>query len=180
VQSPSGHDNKRKEEMTLTIAKKVYAILGGILAIFLVMFGLLLAASHEQTTDFADRYGRDVEAAVQLSRAQDSLWRLRYGFPQFLAYAENSPERQKIVDDEAGLYAGIGEALDKFEKTGIDAPQSKALSELRAAYRSTPRRGRAGSSCSRKASPPRPPNGAPRPPPRTAWRPSRASASCWR
>jgi methyl-accepting chemotaxis protein len=121
--------------MTLTIAKKIYAILGGILGIFLVMFGLLLAASHEQTSEYAERYHRDVEAAVQLSTAQDALWRLRYGFPQFLAYPEGSAERQKIVDDEPGLHAAVAEALGRFEKTGIDAAQGKVLSQLREAYR---------------------------------------------
>jgi len=130
---------KRKQPsqpiVSLNISRKIYAALGAILLIFLVMFGLLLKSSHEQTTYFAERYRNDVEASVQLSKAQDALWRLRYGFPQFMVYENNTAERKKIVDDEPRLYAVIGEALDKFEATGIDAGEAKALADLRAIYR---------------------------------------------
>jgi len=128
-------DVAAKKPMTLTISRKIYAILGGILLIFLALFGAEIVAGRSQELKFAERYRGDVEAAVQLSRAQDALWRLRYGFPQFLAYAENSPERQKIVDDEPALYATIADALDKFERTGINAAEMKALNDLRTVYR---------------------------------------------
>src|SRR3954471_12460286 len=129
------NNSQRPKPVSLTIARKIYAALGAILFIFLVMFGLLLRASYEQTTSFAERYRNDVEAGVQLSKAQDALWRLRYGFPEFLAHEYNPAERRKIIDDEPGLHAAIAEALERFEKTGIDAQQQKALMDLRTAYR---------------------------------------------
>jgi len=119
----------------VTISRKIYAALGAILFIFLLMFGLLLRSSYQQADFFGERYRNDVEASVQLSKAQDALWRLRYGFPQFLAYENNPAERQKIIDDEPKLYAAIAEALDKFERTGVDAEELKALADLRVAYK---------------------------------------------
>ena len=119
----------------MTISRKIYAALGAILFIFLLMFGLLLRSSYQQADFFGERYRNDVQASVELSRAQDALWRLRYGFPQFLAYENNPAERQKIIDDEPKLHAAIAEALDQFEKTGVDGEELKALADLRVAYK---------------------------------------------
>jgi methyl-accepting chemotaxis protein len=121
--------------VSFNISRKIYAALAAILLIFLVMFGMLLKSSHDQTTHFAERYRNDVEASVQLSRAQDALWRLRYGFPQFMVHENNPAERRKIVDEEPGLYAVIAEALDRFEATGIDEEEKSVLAGLRGTYR---------------------------------------------
>ena len=96
----------------MTISRKIYAALGAILLIFLVMFALLLHSSRRQSDLFAERYRGDMDAAVQLSKAQDLLWRLR-------------------VEQDPKLQAGIDEALDRFRKAGVEGEQRKALDDLR-------------------------------------------------
>jgi methyl-accepting chemotaxis protein len=120
--------------VSLNIAQKIHAILAGILLIFLAMFGVLLKGNIEQTAQYGERYRSDVEAAVQLSRAQESLWRMRYNFPQFLVYAEKSPERQQIIDEEAGHHRTVDEALNAFKSTGLDPAEVKAFADLRTVF----------------------------------------------
>jgi methyl-accepting chemotaxis protein len=120
--------------VSLTIAQKIHAVLAGILLIFLAMFGVLLKGNIEQTAQYGERYRSDVEAAVQLTRAQESMWRMRYNFPQFLVYAEKSPERQQIIDEEAGHHRTVEAAFTAFESTGLDPEEVKAFGELRVVF----------------------------------------------
>ena len=101
--------------MNFTISRKIYAALGAILLIFLVMFGLLLRDSYEQTSSFAARYRYDIEAAAQLARAQDASWQLRMG--------EGA--------DAAKLRDTVADALARFDKTGIDDDQRQSLAAVR-------------------------------------------------
>ena len=83
----------------------------------------------------------NLEGAVALASAQDALWRLRYGFPQFLVLRPE--ERDRIVAAEAGLYAQIRRAVGRY-RARAHTPEERATlrrwDELYTAYvRARPR-----------------------------------------
>src|SRR5438132_10217455 len=54
----------------------------------------------------------DSAQLTHLSTAQNALWQLRYGFPQFMVLGEE--DRKKIVADETKWYKQIEEAIHAY------------------------------------------------------------------
>jgi hypothetical protein len=69
---------------------------------------------------------------VLLAQAQDAMWRLRYGFPQFLVLGPE--ERRQIVAEEPLLYAEIRRTMDEYAATGLQPVQRQALAEWKEAF----------------------------------------------
>lgn len=108
---------------TMTVGAKInsgYAIILGFLLLVCVIDLLLL---QEITGRYSSISKNNLEGAVHLANAQDALWRLRYGFPQFLVLG--AEDRAKIVSEEATWYKQIEENLTAY-KDGERTPEEHA------------------------------------------------------
>src|SRR6266446_2395340 len=65
--------------------------------------------------------------SAQLSTAQNALWQLRYGFPQFMVLGEE--DRKKIVADETKWYKQIEEAIRAYAAGVRTSEEQQALKE---------------------------------------------------
>ena len=70
-----------------------------------------------------------LHAAVHLAKAQNALWQLRYGFPQFMLL--HTEERAKIVADEAKWYRQIEDAFQVYALLPHTPEEEQALKEWR-------------------------------------------------
>jgi len=69
----------------------------------------------------------DSAQLTQLSTAQNALWQLRYGFPQFMVLGEE--DRKKIVADETKWYKQIEEAIHAYAADVRTPEEQQALKE---------------------------------------------------
>jgi PAS domain S-box-containing protein len=74
----------------------------------------------------------DLKGAVALAQAQDSLWRLRYGFPQTLALGDE--ELKRVLADQPRLYAKIDEAMKGYGTKASTDAERVALGRWNEAY----------------------------------------------
>jgi PAS domain S-box-containing protein len=105
-------------------------ILAGFMVSLLVIGGTA-AMSVRISMDYEDTI-REVEqihiqGAVSLAKAMDALWRLRYGFPQFMVMDDQ--ERRRIVAEEPKLYAEIEQNLKSYEAT-VHSQEAESLRQL--------------------------------------------------
>ena len=118
--------------MTLSIRTKLFLGFGIVFFCVSVLGGVgwwcvTLLLSNLQTLN-----DNNVQAAVQLGKAQNALWQLRYGFPQFIVLGEE--ERKKIVADEAKWYKQIEEAMQAYEASGRPPEEQKTLQEWKEVF----------------------------------------------
>ena len=74
-----------------------------------------------------------VSGTASLAKAQDAMWKLRYGIAQYIAIPDPD-SRKKIVDDSAGQFTTLDEAITGLEKTALTEELKSALAEFNAAY----------------------------------------------
>jgi methyl-accepting chemotaxis protein len=112
--------------MKLTIGTKMAAGFGVML---LLIAGVGFLGWHSTVT-VATRsdalFSKSVKDGVYLAEAEDALWRLRYGFPQFMV--QNADERRKIIDDEPKHYNKVNESIKAYE-AGATAEERQGLKE---------------------------------------------------
>jgi methyl-accepting chemotaxis protein WspA len=117
--------------MPRTIAAKLYLS-------FLLMAALMIASAafilhsiteSRRTNEILINHTR---GAVVLADAQNALWQLRYGFPQFMVL--DSTARAAIVADEPKWYKAIDEALTTYSRLEISDEEKRKLAELREIY----------------------------------------------
>jgi len=118
--------------MKASIGAKLFGGFAGIILLMLVVGGVGLFQTYDYSAGYQSLYNNNVVAAVHLSKAENALWQLRYGFPQFMVGDE--PARAKIVADEPKHYATIDENLKAFEKCTLTDKQKQALAELKEVY----------------------------------------------
>jgi len=106
---------------------------------YLIVLGLMVligAVAWRSTTSltaaFDDMAHNNLEGAVALADAQNALWQLRYGFPQYLVLGPE--DRAKIVADEAMWYRIIGENMQAYARGGRTPEEQAALQEWQAVY----------------------------------------------
>jgi methyl-accepting chemotaxis protein WspA len=114
--------------MRTTIAAKLYISFGVMAALVAGSAAVLL---YETKSNY-ESLSHHTRAAVLLAHAQDALWRLRYGFPQFMV--GDAPARAAIVADEAKWSKQISQALDDYEAMDISQDERRALATLREVY----------------------------------------------
>ena len=92
-------------------------------------FGLMLlllvvvsVVAWKNATLAQDIYADRVRSAVHLAHAQNALWQLRYGFPQFMVMDDKG--RQKIIDDEPKFHKEVNENIKAFT-TGNRTPEEQ-------------------------------------------------------
>src|SRR3712207_2140870 len=91
-------------------------MLAGIGSILVILWGLSLV-SWWAVSDLRSRVehldAQSVQGTAALANAQDALWQLRYGFPQFMVLTKPE-DKKKIVDDEPRLYKMFEDGIAKY------------------------------------------------------------------
>ena len=73
---------------------------------------VILIHVNQHYEETVDRFNRNqVLGAMQLASAMDALWKLRYGFPQFMVLGLE--DRERILAEEPKLYAQIEDNLNE-------------------------------------------------------------------
>jgi len=110
--------------MKWTIGSKLFTGFG----VMLLLIGAAGAVGWQSTmalsTRSDDLFRRSVRDTVHLAQAEDALWRLRYGFAQFLVLTVLD-DRRKIADDEPKLYAIVNDNVKAY-RDGAVAPEERA------------------------------------------------------
>src|SRR5262245_9218259 len=78
-------------------------------------------------TTLQHQYDDSKEVGVHLSRAENALWELRYGFPQFMVLGDEA--RTKIVADEAKWYQQINAATQAYAAGKLTLAERQAIKE---------------------------------------------------
>jgi hypothetical protein len=76
---------------------------------------------------------QNTRGAVLLADAQNALWQLRYGFPQFMV--GDTAARAVIVADESKWYKQINDALDAYASLDLSQDEKRGLAALREIYK---------------------------------------------
>lgn len=108
---------------TMTVGAKIAAGFVTMLALLLVISALSLFLMQDVTRRFEAVAETNLTGAVHLAEAQNALWQLRYGFPQYLVLGPE--DRAKIVADEATWYTKIEQNLAAYE-AGDRTPEEQA------------------------------------------------------
>jgi methyl-accepting chemotaxis protein WspA len=117
--------------MAKTIAAKLYLS-------FLLMAALVIASAAFVLQNISESQrdnqvlNNHTRGAVLLSDAQNALWQLRYGFPQFMVL--DATGRAAVVADEPKWYKVIEQALDAYGQMQISGEVMHKLVELRNIY----------------------------------------------
>jgi methyl-accepting chemotaxis protein len=119
--------------MAVSIRKKLFICFGSLMFLLLFLSGMSIRSSFTYEHKFRNIYQNQVQGAVHLANAQNALWKLRYGFPQFMVGDEAA--RKKIVDEEPGHYKVIEEELSKYEKGELSDVEKTALKDLKDIYK---------------------------------------------
>ncbi|MGL5059360.1 MAG: HAMP domain-containing methyl-accepting chemotaxis protein [Microcoleus sp.] len=94
--------------------------------ILILLVGLLGFVGWQNTVELAKEtenlYANQLNGAVALANSESALWKLRYGFPQFIVQPE---KRSEILKEEPELYKIIDTNLQNYA-SGELTPQEKA------------------------------------------------------
>ena len=145
----------------------------GLMLLFIVALGGIAVwnAMHfsSQITELSEN---NTKGTVELANAQNALWQLRYGFPQFMV-ATDAQVRAKIVADEAKWYKEIDENLRLYGAGKRSAKKNRFCRRCSNSTSNTSRHVRAGSNCMAPGRFRRPQNGVLRPRLPSGRRPSK-------
>lgn len=111
------------------------SLLGGLAAsiIMLVIFCIAVVFGMIEHRESIERmYQVHLTSTVQLATANDHLWRLRYGFPQYLVL--DATEREKIIQEEPVLDHEIRKILAEYEALPLSEGERKQLDIVETAY----------------------------------------------
>src|SRR5262245_24787282 len=110
-----------------TAASRDRVIAGALALLCCVAAGVGVYLFANVTQRIEQLHHANLEGAVSLAEAQNALWRLRYGFPQFLVLGPE--DRAKIVADEPKLYAEIRTAMNGYRTRASTPEEQAALQE---------------------------------------------------
>ena len=116
----------------MSITKRLLLGILSIVALFALALGFSVKNSFDSMSDLQGVATENVRGAVHLAAAQDALWRLRYGFPQFMV--SNAEARAKIVDEEKKWAAVVNEKFTEYEKGHLTEEEKLALAALHKEY----------------------------------------------
>src|SRR3972149_10287528 len=99
-------DRRLKSPLTFVLdraVKRMTRVSNGVFLAAAMLVVLIVALlGWQQSVAVKELHHADVKGAIALAQAQDALWRLRYGFPQFLVLG--AEDRARIVAQEPQLY----------------------------------------------------------------------------
>jgi methyl-accepting chemotaxis protein len=108
---------------TMTVGSRISAGFATMLVFLLLISALNVLVLQEVSRRYDAVAKNNLEGAVSLANAQNALWQLRYGFPQYLVVGPD--DRAKIVADQATWYQAIDENLAIYE-AGDRTPEELA------------------------------------------------------
>ncbi len=117
----------------MTVKGKLVTGLGIILLMVMVVGGVGIW-NMMRSLQLIDAVGASSRGAVQLANAQNALWQLRYGFPQFILYTDKTA-RDKIVADERRWNKEIDDNLAAFRSGQHTAEEMAGLKKLEDVFR---------------------------------------------
>src|SRR5262245_43101203 len=80
-----------------SISTRLLSAYGLLLALMMILAVLGWRTASYSRDAFETLQKNNVQGAVQLANAESALWKLRYGFPQFLVLGQK--DREKIVQE---------------------------------------------------------------------------------
>jgi methyl-accepting chemotaxis protein len=117
--------------MTFGIRTKLFVSLGTLIALIAGVGFVGWKNTRKLTAESENLYKNKLQGAVDLAVAETNLWKLRYGFPQFLVVPE---ERQNIRNEEPQLYKNIQQAFDHYRSLELTPEEREKFEQLEAAY----------------------------------------------
>jgi methyl-accepting chemotaxis protein len=104
-----------------------------------VILILLMAAigfvGWQNTVELANEteslYANQLQATIALANSESALWKLRYGFPQFIVQPE---KRSEILKEEPELYTIIDNNLRKYAAGKLTPQEQAAFDEVQNIY----------------------------------------------
>jgi len=118
--------------MKYGLRTKILAGFGVVLFLLLIVGSIGFKNTVDHEKEYKSLYDHNVLAAVHLSAAQNALWQLRYGFPQFMV--GDPAARAKIVADEPTWYKVISDNLKEYEKELESDEEKTSFRELKESY----------------------------------------------
>jgi len=118
--------------MRTTIAAKLYFSFGLMAALIVGSAAFILYNTTQARKNYESLY-ENTRGAVLLADAQNALWQLRYGFPQFMV--GDATARATIVADESKWYKQINDALDAYASLDLSQDEKRGLAALREIYK---------------------------------------------
>ncbi len=112
----------------MTLKKRLWIGFGTVMFLMSVAGIVSWNYTTKSLADFKDLYENHLQAAVSLANAQNALWQLRYGFPQFMVMGPE--DQKKIVADEPKWYKEVDDALTAYGRGLRDPEELKALKEM--------------------------------------------------
>jgi methyl-accepting chemotaxis protein len=76
---------------------------------------------------FEELFAGNLKATIHLAEAEGNLWRLRYGFPQFMVLGPE--ERRKIREEETVLYSRVNDSMRAYERYASTPEERQLLRE---------------------------------------------------
>ena len=120
------------DQMRTNISAKLYFSFGLMAALIVGSAAFILHNTTYSKASF-ESLTLHTRAAVLLANAQNALWELRYGFPQFMV--GDATARTAIVAEESKWYKQINDALETYAGLDISRDEKLALAELREIYK---------------------------------------------
>lgn len=105
---------------------------GAALLMVLCVSGVAWWVALEYRRDIKSAYGTHLQTMAQLAEAESALWRLRYGFPQFMI--GSSDEQRQILSEQHKWYTVIEERLAAYSDIAQDGEERRGLTGLRSSY----------------------------------------------
>ena len=122
--------------MLQNLTSRLYLIFGAIFAILLFGVGGYAYVVRASAAEIRADYQRDVEGSVQLAKAQNSIWALRWGFAQYIALGDANPEgRAKVLADDPKHFETVTEALAAMLKLDLEDNEKRGAQELQTAFK---------------------------------------------
>lgn len=117
--------------MKLGIRTKLLASFGALTALLAGVGFVGWRNTVELGKDAQKLYAYQVKGTVALANSESALWKLRYGFPQFIVQPER---RSAILAEEPKLYKIIEDNLREYAKGEIAPEEQAAFKKVQEAY----------------------------------------------
>jgi methyl-accepting chemotaxis protein len=114
--------------MTFSVRTKLVVGFGVMLLLLAIVGGLGWLSVSGLAGEYHRLYEVNLKGAVQLANAEEALWRLRYGFPQFLVLT-SAEDHKKITDAEPKLYELVEENMRAYAAGVRSTDEQQLLKE---------------------------------------------------
>jgi methyl-accepting chemotaxis protein len=115
----------------LGIRGKLFASFGGMIGLMAIVGGVGWYNTHQLGAEAEDMYRNQLKGAVALANSESAMWKLRYGFPQFIV---DPSKRAEIKTDEPKQVAIIKENFDAFRNLELTPEETQAFKDLETIY----------------------------------------------